>query len=200
MKPINFEYTSQSGVAVHMKSAGGGPTSITNIAEVEGAMTITFERENGVVFVARDCTITSIEDMLSLAHKVETLHKRNEWRLEHVIITELVAVKSATILISGCAGASIDFRLGSKIGQGLLSLTDASISSQTGAFSGIGVNLIGAKGLTPLFKASALKRRFFGGSDFKPRALGGEGDNIKIEDSLSFLEVDYSDLGSDNSE
>jgi hypothetical protein len=106
-----------------------------------------------------------------------------------VVITELITADSATILISATEKAHIDLSAKGQVAPTGLSLADASAGLQVTRSSGVATQILAAQKLTPLFRASGVRKHFFGDPSFETRGEGAS--TAKAGHELVFADVGY---------
>ena len=163
--PLEFTYTSGSGVKIQTKLAGELAVG-TTLPLGEAGISLRFSEEAGFVFKAVGCLIDEIDNKAALGQAVVTLAKAGMWEPGWAVIDTLVHAESATIVVSNSGSASLD--LTAKVPVTLANLanldTGLSANSQTGEM----IQFIAAKGLTPMFGLSRVKQsllsKFLGNS------------------------------------
>lgn len=168
-QPIDFTHTSSSGVKLGSKvkaTAGSGAVA------VQGGLTIDFSEEGAFVFRAAQCRVDEVDDHVALGNALMKLCEQGRWELEWSVVDTLVTAESATVLVSNSKTSALE--LGAKSPLALASLADASAGISITAQSGDVTHFIAAKGLTPLFKLSRLKKSIFAALfGKKPITFGG---------------------------
>ena len=193
-EPADYEYISSDGANIEF-NAGANVAGIgTTVGKSSAKASVLFKRANAVVFVAKGCKTTLIEQHDRLGKQIVALYQAGKWPKDHVIITELVTAESATILVSATAGAKIDFSATSQIAPLSLSLAEAAAGLQIASSSGIATQILASRQLTPLFRASGVRRSLFAGSSFDTRSTGADDNQRGGTESAVFSDVDYADL------
>jgi hypothetical protein len=189
----DYQYVSSDGANIEFH-AGADATAVgAAIGKSAGKVTVLFKRANAVVFIAAGCKTTLIEQQDILGKEVLTRYQSGSWPRERVVITELVTAESATVLVSATDSAKADFSAESNIAPHGLSLADSSAGLQIASSSGVATQILAARQLTPLFRASGVRRRFLSGTSFDTRS-GEPGEKRRGGESDVFSDVDYSDL------
>jgi hypothetical protein len=182
-QPADLDYTSSDAVSIQTKVAGAAPDTALAGAQADGSISISFSRADAVVFQAAACLTSRIADVKSLGDEILSRYYRNDWDPQHVVVTDLVTAKAATILISDSHDAHIDLALKAQT-VSVAKLADANASLSVTRASGIGTRVVAAEGLTPLFKVAGVKRRLFRDDEFARRQTG----------DAQFVELDYKDF------
>jgi hypothetical protein len=76
-----------------------------------------------------------------------------------------------------------------------LPLASASAGLRVVSAKGIGVKVIAPDGLTPLFRASGVRRRLLGGPTFRSRGGSVASGDAAAADAFVFAELTYEDVG-----
>ena len=156
---IDFEYA----------SAGNASIDVTGDAEPT-RVAVSFRREHGVVFQATACRSTEIADRHTLGRTVLALAETGQWQRNWVVVTEVVTTGPTVVLISSENDARIDLTASLPVQLALaVPLASASAALEVVSSRGIGVKFIAHEGLTPLFRASGVRRRLFGDDRFGHR-------------------------------
>jgi hypothetical protein len=160
--PFDLEYTSKGSVDIALNTAASAQVVLASVpsGSADSHLSITFTRANAVVFMAKDCQTTGIVDRAALAAELIERYRAGNWQAELAVVTEVVSARATTILISAAAGAWIDFAAKASAQLEPSVLVDGSAGLRVSGASGIGTKIISRRGLTPLFQASGLRRRF----------------------------------------
>ncbi|MBV9772355.1 MAG: hypothetical protein JO040_00300, partial [Gemmatimonadetes bacterium] len=95
-----LDYASRGAVSVSFKAAGAIPPYGSVLAEASAGVVIRMNRENAVLFQVLGASFPSIEDQLGLEHEIRRRHAAGEWNTDHLVVTEVLQARSATILIA----------------------------------------------------------------------------------------------------
>lgn len=161
--------------------AAAGAAASATAATVVAGMNVSFSKARSVYFSLRGCTGTTVEDIMKLGQKIIHKAQTNQWPLDHVVVTGVVAAKSATILQADSANASFALEESGAAPTAAGPLK-ASASVSAGVQTWGGLSIVTKKGLTPLFSLSKVNYTLFDrllGSD--PTFYAGmEGTPIKL--------------------
>ncbi|SFW85757.1 hypothetical protein SAMN04489730_6212 [Amycolatopsis australiensis] len=189
---IDLDYSSSGNVSITVSGAAESP--------VAGPLRIavSFAREHGVVFQAKSCHTKEIADRHTLGRAVLALSEAGRWPRNHVVITELVTTGPAVVLVAGHHDARMELAATVPAPLDALPLASASAALDVVSSRGIGVKIIAPTGLTPLFRASGVRRRLFGEDRFEHRGVEndwGEPPAVDLPDMpAEFIEVTYEDV------
>jgi hypothetical protein len=157
----DYEYTSADGVTIKVKGAGEAPMAGSAIAQADAGISYFFHNENAVVFQATHCRETSIVDQESLRKQILSLYEKEKWRENLVVVTNVIASQSTTILISSSTSGAMEFTIDASLNPGsAVQIATLGGGLKVARSSNVGTKIIGTKGLTPLFKALGIKKRF----------------------------------------
>jgi hypothetical protein len=180
----NLEYTSADAVSIQLKAAGAVPAAGSAITQADAGITIAFNRANAVVFQATGCTTASIANQAALGDEIISRVLDGTWREDYVVVTEVITTKAATIVISSGRDARCELLAKAQVQPAAITLADIGADLRVAYTSNIGTKIIAEKELTPLFKASWVKWKFFAGPTFER----------KRSEDAQFVEMNYSDL------
>ena len=188
----NYQYVSANGANIDFDTAGDAAGVGSALGKSAAKASVTFKRANAVVFLAKGCKSTFIDQQDALGKQILARFLSGDWKQEYAIVTELVSAESATVIVSSSSDAKVEFSAESKLAPTGLSLADASVGLQVARSSGVATQIVASANLTPLFRASGLRQRLFGGTSFGTRSGAAETHVAKSE--LRFSDIDYSDL------
>lgn len=190
-----LEYSSADSVKICFKAEGELPTINSALKLNDNGITVSFNSKGAVLFQATNCEVYSIVDQHNLAKKVLPFYESKKWAADYVIITEVVKSERATILVSTSKDAVIEFKTESNLKLDLFELVNPKVGLEIVKSNNICFKIIAENGLTPLFKAKGIKRKFFSrGSEFCRKKMDGIGDKHEAKDEILFTEVDYNDF------
>jgi hypothetical protein len=148
-----LRYYSHDGVSISLKASGTAPAAGSALTTVAAGVVVKFSRAKAVVFEAGGCKIEAISDLAVLGNHLVGLYQRGSWSENLYVVTEVVTADVATILISSGAGASVELTTSGDLGSGGLSLANLDAQFGIASMTGMGFEIVGQTGLTPLFKA-----------------------------------------------
>lgn len=184
-RSVDLEYNSAATVGVSAAAE-------TGIAPATVRISVSFSQEHGIVFQAKSCTVTEVANRAALGDRVLELVHLGRWPAGQVVVTEVVRTGPAVVLIAQGRGAHLELTTDGPVPD-LLPLASVSAALEVVTAKDIGVKVIAPEGLTPLFRASGVRRRLFGGERF-----GNRGQAPATEagaDDLVFAELGYEDVG-----
>jgi hypothetical protein len=188
---VDLDYCSAGNVSITVTGAATSPAGPLRIA-------VSFAREHGVVFQAKACHTTEIADRHTLGRTVLALAESGRWPRDHVVITELLSTGPAVVLVSSNHDARIELAATVPAPLDALPLASASAALDVVSSRGIGVKFIAPTGLTPLFRASGIRRRLLGEDSFEHRGENNGSRELHSTDLLytpaEFTELTYEDL------
>jgi hypothetical protein len=164
---INLEYASFGCVET---SFSAGEEGIPGTPAVDASVNLVFSKENAVVFAAAQCLPKRIANQRTLGEAVLQFHEADRWNPRWVVVTELLDAKATTILISGQAHAEMSLSAKSSLGGSLISLADADAGVSVKSARGVGLKIVAARGLRPLFRAYGVRTRILRSPEFELKA------------------------------
>jgi hypothetical protein len=165
-----FSYASAGAVDIGLKLAGKPSDLAPNLPIERAGLGIRFNREHAIIFRADGATHTRMADELPLAREVLSLIKAGIWDKDWTIVTHLVQATSTTVLVARSAGASVEFALSAGVTAGGLELLSADADARTFASRDMQLVIVAAGGMTPLFRAKRVKRRWLLSRKYELRA------------------------------
>ena len=158
-----LDFASETGVSVALKAAGELNPKFTAVAQGEAGALIEFSRAGAVVFQLRDVAFNRLEDQPELARAMLRLvtlgESSNSWERDWVVITEVVEAGSATIAIASSADSKLELKASGTVAPA--SLVDASARFSVAAESQVSTKVIAQSGLTVLYRALRVKKKFW---------------------------------------
>lgn len=151
------KHSSSGSVSMLFKAAGTAPQVGSVLKESEAGFTIDFKKNRSTVYEATGCTADSIDDQVTMGSQIIQLFKEGKWNKDWAVVTELVSAESGTVLISNSSESRIELAVKGKITAGVPSLADVEADLQIAWSKNMQTTLISQAGLTPLFRARALK-------------------------------------------
>jgi hypothetical protein len=185
-----LDYASRGAVSVSFKAAGAIPPVGSVLARASAGVVIRMNRENAVLFQVLGASFPSMEDQVALEHEVRRRHAAGEWITEHLVVTEVVQARAATILIASSSDARIELSARGSLDTGGVSIADLDAGFKIAHLRGMHTRIVASDGLTPLFRAKRLRSRLFAGPVFR----GGEPEPSE-PDGLEFAALAPDDLG-----
>ena len=187
--PIDFTYTSESGVTVATK-IGGKVAAGTSLPLGQADISIQFSRKGAFLFQAIGCSTEEIEDKMALGQVIIRLVKEGSWEPSWAVVDTLVRADTATIVLSNSRTGAVELTAKAPVSVANLAnvAVGLSVTSQTGDI----IRFIAAKGLSPLFRLSKVKQSFlskivggtegitFGGADSDDE-VSAEGNENPLE-------------------
>jgi hypothetical protein len=195
----SLSFTSQGSVDVRFKAAGQTSDLVPSVPTAQAGIGVSFKREFATVFRADALTHHQIADQLHLAREILSLVRAGEWDRNWVFVTHVVEADSTTALVSNTRDAAVEFALGAGVASGGLDLLQAEFKPRVAATRDMAVTMVASGGLTPLFRASRVKRRWFVGSPQVRAAYAGDveqflDDSKSLREELEKLEENPEDL------
>lgn len=167
----DMEYSSRGGVSVMTKASGTAAIEGSTLGEIDAGITVKFSKEKAIFFKANGTTSPNIKNQIKLGEEVIELFKSGRWNKDWAVVTELVNVESATVLISNSSDGKIELKAKSKVAAVSLDIADANLGLEIKFFKDLSTRIVAQESLTPLFKASKVKGRWFLPPVFRANSL-----------------------------
>ena len=185
--PSNENYRS-SGVSATKIAADGGAVVLEGVNTAAG-FNIEFSNQNSVLYEALNVHTNKIADVAKLGKQLIDMYESDtpgangvEWVKDYVVITEIDAADSATIIISNTRNAKIELRATANIGATNMNIADPKLGWSIATEHGLESRIVADAGATPLFKVKGIRGgSLFSKSKFKVRS------NVKKE--LDFVNI-----------
>lgn len=190
--PSNYSHVSSGSVTRDIKLAGKAPLLGSVLTDADAGISFHFGRKHAVVFLATDCTVRTISDQEPLKKAILKKFNDREWERDYVVVTELVAAGSMTVIIS--EGSEGRYELKAKAG---LVPSFESIKVE-GNFSlahesQIGFHFLAKSGMTPLFRCLGVRVGWFRDDVVTRRDVERVGENDTAKEDVTVDEVEYDD-------
>jgi len=179
--PSDIEHNSQGAVSVSFKAAGSAAPPGSSLGEVDAGISVSFSKENAILFKANGTTSPSIKNQISLGQEILKRYDAGDWDKSWVVVTEVVNANSATILISGSADSKIELKAKGSVEVVKIDIADADLGLETTTSKDLSTKILAEKSLTPLFKVSKVQKKFFKDPGFeisKSIKLPGEKEDV----------------------
>lgn len=155
--PSDLEYLSAGHIKFSSRTdADANPTPVTDASTT---VSVLFGRAHSVVFQALASRVTAIHDLAALTAALLPLVQSGKWQRDYAVITEVVQTGPCAVLVSSQANARADFRVRVSALAGPCTLAQAATNLGMLSTSGVAVKVLAPDGLTPMFRACALRSR-----------------------------------------
>ncbi len=169
--PIDLEYNHEGSATLSFKAAGSPAPTNSFLNDAHAGISVSFSKEKSFYFKANGTTSPMIKNQIELNKNILELYKNGQWDKNWVIVTEVINCTGCTILISTNASAQIDINAKADIGLDNLDIANAELGLKPAFNRGLSTNIIANSSITPLFRASKIKKRLFGAPVVKTRDL-----------------------------
>ena len=189
----SLDFASDHGVSFAIKASGEVPPLASGLATADAGIIVSFGAKDAIVLQAARCVVTSIENQHELARHILALYGEGEWEEDYVAVTEVVQAGRTTVLISNSSDGSVVFKVKGGVELGPLSLASADVGLRVSRSRNVGTQIVAEGGLTPLFKAYGVRKRWLRPLELKRR--GERPSPAALRDADVLLdEVDYEDF------
>jgi hypothetical protein len=158
---IAFEYASAGAVRVSFKASGAVNPLLPNIPLDQAGLGIGFSRDAAVVFRAEGGSHRRFADESRLRTEIRSLIHARMWDRDWYVITDVITADSTAAMVSRSAGASVEVSVSADVAAGGLHLLTADAGATVVASRSMQLSIITTGGLTPLFRAKRVRRRWF---------------------------------------
>ncbi|MDX3098228.1 hypothetical protein PV318_00690 [Streptomyces sp. ME02-6991-2B] len=188
----DLNYSSAECVAVEPEVRLGSPAQ-----DALCSLSVTFTRDGATLFQASGCVQESIGNLPALEVALRARHESRDWRLEYVVVTEVVRTGPTAILVAEHRGAQLDLQVSTSALTSLLPVAGATAKCAVTRRRGIAADVLAPDGATPLFNAVQLRKRPLRPYDLVFRSdddLAGAEDPDE-PDETDLVRVAWADLG-----
>lgn len=158
--------------------SGDGVSLEVNVGEAGRKVSVGFGKNNSYLIQLAGCEAVQGLDLEKLADAMRDAWIDQLWEEELVVITEVVSARTGSVLVSASSGAALNLDLAGPGDAAVPVLADFAANMTVTRQSGSITSVLGERGLTPLFKAMRLQRRWWG----QPRPVEVRG---SLEPALS---------------
>jgi hypothetical protein len=171
----SLKYTSQGAVDINVKLAGKAAPPQSQLGTADAGITIQFKKENAIVFQVNGTRTFQLENFGDIEREVLSRFHAGKWPKDWVIISELVQAREATILISSNRDSIIELKANAEVkAESDLDLADAQLNFGIVTKKGLSTEIIAKEGISPLYRASGVKKPVFGDPTVGSKELFGE--------------------------
>lgn len=183
----DIDFSSERGITLTTKLKGQTDPSLTSLGKADAGFIIEFKHENGFIFKAKDSRKSIISNLGAVKEEVLRRFHEGNWDKNWVIISELIEVKSATILLSGQAGSKVELKAQGDLNVSTMDIADASLNLKLESGQTLAATILGQERITPLYRVIGVKQPFF--SD--PSVVGrGPSELQNMEDNIEISEIE----------
>lgn len=164
-QPTSITNFSSSGVkSVTIKAAGETNESFEFVSTAKAGFRVEFTAGDAVVMKTVNARINSVRDIAALQETllgavVESYRdgawRPPLWKRDWIVVVQVVDTDRGTVLASTESGASIEVEAAGDIGPGGIADLDAGFDIKSSR--SVGVEVVAAHGLTPVYKALRVK-------------------------------------------
>ncbi len=194
-----FDLSTENGIEVRTKAKGQVDPGIPSLGEMDAGFGVEFKKENAILFKVQGYLTHQISNLGEIAREVLKRYENDEWDKDLVIINELIEAKKATIMMSSEGGVSVGLKAKADVSAANLSIADADLDVGTDVGGKLAINIIGEEGITPLYRAVGIKKKWLGlgKAEIKTRIFRADGQEAagepeSMEEDL-FEEVEMTD-------
>jgi hypothetical protein len=165
-----MDYTSNESVNISVKLAGSAPAAGSVLTDVEAGFSFEFKSEKAVVFQTSGHKTHQLVNLGEIEKLVLKKFNDGNWEKDWLIVTQLVAADTATIIISNSSNGKLELKAKAGAGTANLKLTDASLGLTVAREQGSTLKYITQNGLTPLYRLMGIRHPLFGKKQLATRS------------------------------
>lgn len=186
-------HVSSDAVEVRIKVAGEPAPGYSALLQGHVGLLIRFQEQSGFIVSFHGMSHWSIVDHRALQQQILDLYRQGTWERRWFVVTQLIAARSATVLISEATGGEVELSAKASIAPDLGGLGDAEAGLAIVRSQGLSTALLSEGSLTPMFRARHLRRRLFQPPVFEVRVESEGADDATEPLAASELELAESD-------
>jgi hypothetical protein len=192
----NVTYSSANAVGIEFDGGASGQAGPEAHASV--GLKISFNRANAIYFNLVGARYDSVSDQTDLERQLLDRFRSGVWDGRHVVVTERVGSRSATVIVSSASSAAIHLKAEGETAN--LDLADAKLKLGATSESNIGYRAITSQGMTPLMSLSRIRPRgpFWSRRTELVRELGFESDGSTAPPTDTLVAALEDQLGSES--
>jgi hypothetical protein len=162
---IDLHYRSAGGVEFSLK-ARGETAGLPNVPAGKAALAISFKKENAIVLETKGAVEVAIENLYEVQTKVLQGIRDKTFPRDHAVISSVVTAAGTAVLISKSSKSQLTVSAEADL-SGLTDLASADAGLSIAHEREMSTTILGAPGLTPLFRAFRAKRNWPWEDEFK---------------------------------
>jgi hypothetical protein len=139
----------------------------------EATVSLSFESESGFVLAYEAATRQKVRDVPDVQREIVKLANGGWWQEKWVLVTEVIAAESATLVVSASKGSNLSLHANVQVPQalGAVEIANPELGWTASSWRGSGFSSLCKPG-TPLYHCIKVKQDWLGG--FKAETLGPE--------------------------
>jgi adenosyl cobinamide kinase/adenosyl cobinamide phosphate guanylyltransferase len=181
-------YQSRGSTEISLKAAGATDAAFQHVATAQAGARIAFSREYAVVLAMHEARIKTLANKMAFSEALLKKYVDKELEPKQIVLVEVVETLSTTLLVSTARNAEAELTADADLG-GIAKIGDVSAGLGIAYARAMGVQLVATTGVTPLYRATGLKRSFFTGNARLEAQLGADAD--ASEYLIDVFPVDY---------
>jgi hypothetical protein len=157
----DIEYSSKGAVSITTKASGTVAPQNSVLGDVDAGIIVEFSKDDAILFKIKGTTSPVVSDQIEVGKQILALYKEGKWDKDWVVVMEKVDAESGTILISSSSNGKVELKASGEVKTANLDIADADLGFELSYSKDLSTKIVAEKGLTPLFKASKVKTRWF---------------------------------------
>lgn len=148
---------------------------------VKATVSLSFSRASGFALAYQAAKRERVRDVPTVQRQIVELATNKQWREEWVLVTEVIAASSATLVVSAEKASNLSLHANAEVPEMLedVGIANAELGWSASSWRGSGYSSI-CKAGTPLYHCVKVKKGWFG--RFKGEILGSEELNSSFTD------------------
>lgn len=157
-----LKHNTEGGVNFTTKAAGELSESVQFIDDAKAGLVIEFTADRAVAFAANQTTNHQISNLEEVERKILGLYNEGKWKKDYVVVTNLITAESTTVFIGRSAGAKVELEAAADVNLAKIDLADAEGKLSLAGKKKLETEILGEKGLSPLYRVMGVNRGFLG--------------------------------------
>lgn len=184
------EFKSSKSISINFK-AKGDSNAIPGVSAGNAGVRIEFGSANAFVFQGQSMRVKTLTNLRMLRPELLELYENGSLEKDDIIINEIYEAQSCTILASRDQNSSITLEAAADIGSEKAKLADAEAEFEVVSENSVGIKIIAASQLTPLFNVVGLKKPFLSKPIIGSKGILDAGEDEAIFESVPLDTDDF---------
>ncbi|MEK7257164.1 MAG: hypothetical protein AAB316_20580 [Bacteroidota bacterium] len=152
-----LDFKSNNSISVEFKAEGSTNAAFKSITSGEAGFLVKFGKEQSIFLKTTSPTYRRIQNLETVEQRILDLYDQGKWKEDYVFISEVVEVGSGTVLISQEGSSEVEIKATANLGNGEADIADAGMGLKIMSSRGVGTEIVGSEGMTPLYKVRGIK-------------------------------------------
>ena len=183
-----MDLSSEKGVSITTKLKGKVEPKSVALGQADAGFIIEFKNENSFIFRINGFKTSIIINLAEIKDYILKRHAEGKWDKNMVVINELVTAHSATILLSGQAGAKVELKAQVDVEVESMDIADVSLNLKLESGQSLAAQFLGQVGITPLYRVIGIKKTLFSTS-ISSKGMNDKNDERQVNDLFIVEEI-----------